>query len=393
MKVTTVTFAHYLQTVLTGLLVFITLLILLLGAANIYANDRFPQTAYKNPTTESYTFGTKVSVGSHRLYVRCQGEERPTIIIDTGLGDVSLEWNHIQKAVAPHARICLYDRAGYGHSDAGPLPRTSSHIVEELHQMLINAAIEGPYILVGHSFGGYTMQLFASRYRELTAGVILVDSSHRDQYARFLAPPINVKTAPPNKEKLGIVRFAPPPIHPNLPAEIRDEVRQAMLDAKMRYATAYEFYNFRKSADEVKASKPFPAVPLLVLTRGKRVYPEGHHGDLMEALWMELQSELSALSPYSGHVVAHDSGHFIHLDQPQLVIDSISFLVDVIRYRAINRNYPVEVAQALEPERYDFFEATWRSNQLYYDSMLGHIFPSLRGRVRSSASMNTSLMH
>ena len=219
------------------------------------------------------------------------------------------------------------------------------------------------------------MQLFASRYPEITAGVVLVDSSHMDQYARFFAAPINVKTSPPNKSKLGVVRFAMPQLHPNLPTEIREDILSLMIRQPMRYAMAYEFYNFRKSADEVREFSRFPDIPLLVLTRGKRVYPKDNKGDLMEKLWMKLQSELSDRSQISAHVIANTSGHFIHLDQPQLVIDSISLVIDVVRYRPVGRSYPVDLALALEPTWYAFNESTWRSNRLYSDPMLGHIFP------------------
>jgi len=319
--------------------------------------------------------GKLVDVGTHKLHIHCKGSGTPTVVIDTGLGAISLEWIHIQNEVADHAQICLYDRAGYGYSDPGPLPRTSAYIVNELHELLIRAKVKGPYILVGHSFGGYNVQLFASRYPEITAAVVLVDSSHMDQYARFLAAPINVKTSPPNKSKLGVVRFSMPQLHPNLPSEIREDILSLMIRQPMRYAMAYEFYNFRKSADEVREYSRFPDVPLLVLTRGKRVYPENNKGELMEKLWMKLQSELSDRSQISAHVIANTSGHFIHLDQPQLVIDSISLVIDVVRYRPVERNYPVDIALALEPTWYAFDESTWRSNRLFSDPMLGHIFP------------------
>ena len=321
--------------------------------------------------------GKMVDIGTHRLYLHCEGDGTPTIVVDTGLGSVSLEWLPIQQALAPHTRICLYDRAGYGYSDPGPIPRTSRYIVDELRTLLQRADIEGPFILVGHSFGGYNMQLFARRFPDLTSAVVLIDSSHPDQYERFLAPPINVKTAPPNKPRLGVVNFSPPAIHPKLPRDLRKPVLTLMGKMKMRYAVAYEFYNFRKSAEEVQDYEAgFPAVPLLVLSRGKRVYPEGEQGDLMEVLWMDLQKELSLLNRYGSHIVAHGSDHFIHLDQPQLVIDSLSFLLEVLRFRRMNRNYPVDLIMALEPNRYDFFDATWQSNRLYQDIMLGHIFPA-----------------
>ena len=315
--------------------------------------------------SETNVPGSLISVGTHRMHIFCQGKGDSTVVVDTGLGAISLEWSHIQKAIAKHTRICLYDRAGYGHSEPGPLPRTSSYIVDELYKLLTQAKIKGPYILVGHSFGGYTMQLFASRYPQLTAGVVLVDSSHMNQYSRFFAPPINVKTAPTNNlGRLSIVSFAMPSLHPNLPEDVRDEVMMLMLRQPMRYAMAYEFYNFRQSANEVKHGGKFPDIPLIVLTRGKRVYPESQKGDLMKELWMQLQSELAELSHYSAHIIAKKSGHYIHLDQPQLVIDAILMIVDVVEKQPSQKSDTVKIALVLESTSYDFTDAIWRSNNL-----------------------------
>ena len=257
----TSTHQQALQAVINNILAFVAIFISwLIPVSMSFATDYSLINYSSAPTnlSESDVLGTRVSIGTHRLHIHCQGNGSPTVVVDTGLGAISLEWNHIQSAIAKRTRICLYDRAGYGYSDPGPLPRTSSYIVDELHKLLSLADVKGPYILVGHSFGGYNMQLFASRYPNVTAGVVLVDSSHMDQYSRFLAPPINVKTSPPNKPKLGIVSFSMPQLHPNLPDEVRDDVMTIMLSQSMRYAMAYEFYNFRQSANEVKDTNLFP---------------------------------------------------------------------------------------------------------------------------------------
>ncbi len=330
-----------------------------------FATD-YSQINYSSTPTyqsESEVPGILVGIGTHRLHIHCRGNGSHTVVVDTGLGAISLEWNHIQIAIAKRTRICLYDRAGYGYSDPGPLPRTSFYIVDELLNLLTQADVKGPYILVGHSFGGYNMQLFASRYPHVTAGVVLVDSSHMDQYSRFLASPINVKTSPPNKARLGFVSFSMPQLHPNLPDEVRDDVMTIMLSQSMRYAMAYEFYNFRQSADEVKDTNLFPNTPLLVLTRGEQVYPNNQKGKLMEILWRQLQSELSERSVCSAHVIADKSGHFIHLDQPQLVIDSIAFLVDFAKDSVDVNNHEEHTVES-KPDRYAFHDATWRSDRL-----------------------------
>ena len=129
--------------------------------------------------------GEMVRVGQHRLHLLCMGEGEPTVVLESGLGGNSLDWVRVQPIIAEHNRVCTYDRAGYGWSELGPLPRTSERIADELHILLKRARIPGPYILVGHSFGGYSVRLFATHYANETAGLVLVDAAHEDQFSRF----------------------------------------------------------------------------------------------------------------------------------------------------------------------------------------------------------------
>ncbi len=350
------------------------------------------QTADSNPDASSSISGQLVDVGTHKLYIYCQGEGSPTVIVDAGLGEMSLEWIRIQRGMAFYSRICLYDRAGYGRSETGPLPRTSSYIADELYRLLKGADIQGPYILVGHSFGGYNMQLFASRYPDITAGIVLVDSSHAEQYERFLAAPIHVKTAPDNRPGRRVFRFSMPRLHPKLPKEVRDEVMTMMLKRSMRMAMANEYYDFRQSAAEVAESGELPPVPLLVLSRGKRVYPHNHRGDLMEALWSTLQEELVERSPRTAHVIANDSGHFIHLDQPQLVIDSIALIVDIAKFSLMFEDRVLDRKPLPGPTWYAFNGATWRSDWLSTKQIDGPGFPSQNGYQQSGFTADTAAL-
>ncbi|MCB1109450.1 MAG: alpha/beta hydrolase, partial [Chlamydiia bacterium] len=132
--------------------------------------------------------GEMVDIGGYALHLNCQGKQAPTVILDAGMGLNSLDWSLVQPKIAEFARVCSFDRAGYGWSDASPLVRTSQSIVEELHQALIRADIPPPYILVGHSFGGANMQLFASYYPEKVFGIVLVDSSSEGQIEEMTPP-------------------------------------------------------------------------------------------------------------------------------------------------------------------------------------------------------------
>src|SRR5215470_15533903 len=98
--------------------------------------------------------GQLVSVGSHRLHIRCDGNGSPPVIFDAALGGSSLSWSLVQPAVASFTRACSYDRAGFGWSDAGPLPRTAGRIADEWRTLLERTGVAPPFLPVGHSFGG-----------------------------------------------------------------------------------------------------------------------------------------------------------------------------------------------------------------------------------------------
>ena len=141
--------------------------------------------------------GRFVDVGGFRLHVHTSGEGAPVVVFDAALAGSSISWTFVQPAVARFARTCTYDRAGFGWSDAGPMPRTAGRIADELKRMLEQAGEPPPYLLVGHSFGGFVMRIFAARYAAETAALLLVDPAHPEDW---------VKPAP--KEQVRIDRGA-----------------------------------------------------------------------------------------------------------------------------------------------------------------------------------------
>jgi pimeloyl-ACP methyl ester carboxylesterase len=281
--------------------------------------------------------GQLVDIGTHRLHIYCLGSGSPAVILDAGLGGSSLEWLRVQSGLSGQVRACIYDRGGYGWSDPGPAPRTSSRIADELFLLLYKARIPGPYVLVGHSFGGYNVQLFASRYPYATQGLVLVDSSHAEQLERFQAAPIRVKLAPSISGDTVFVRFSRPKVHPMIPDELKGTIYGLMQRAAARRAMAAEYLGFRLSAEEVRRQGDLPDVPTFVLTRGQRIWGRDVRGDLMEKLWFELQGELARRVPRHAHVVAVNSGHYIHLDQPQLVINAVRKVIEVTRQPTVVR--------------------------------------------------------
>ncbi len=122
--------------------------------------------------------GMLVEVEGHLMHIHCLGSGSPTVVIDAGNGSFSAEWAPIQEALSQTARVCTYDRSGYGWSEPGPLPRSGAQVVSELHQLLQDAGEVGPYLLVGHSLGGVHARLFAAQYPKEVAGMVLIDTAY-----------------------------------------------------------------------------------------------------------------------------------------------------------------------------------------------------------------------
>src|SRR5215212_1453703 len=154
------------------------LVLLLAGVVFQFVMTRIDARRYPAP-------GELVDVGGYSLHLYCTGGEAgaPTVVMDSGLGGTVLDWQLVQPELAKSMHVCTYDRAGMGWSDPGDQPRTSRQITRELHTLLGNAGVEGPYVLVGHSFGGTNMQVDASQYPDEVAGMVLVDSALEDEKA------------------------------------------------------------------------------------------------------------------------------------------------------------------------------------------------------------------
>src|SRR5262249_14325496 len=114
-------------------------------------------------------------IGGRSLYRQCQGSGRPVVVLQAGAGGSSSAWEKIQRAVAPTTTICAYDRAGRGRSDDAPQPQDGKAIALDLHDLLMNAGIAGPYVIVGHSSGGPYLRVYAGTYPTDVAGMVLID--------------------------------------------------------------------------------------------------------------------------------------------------------------------------------------------------------------------------
>ena len=280
--------------------------------------------------------GKLVDIGTHRLYIYCVGEGNPSVIIDSGIGGFSLEWIKIQNNLARHVRVCSYDRAGYGWSDTGPKPRTTARIAQELKTLLTKARIPGPYLLVGHSFGGYNVRYFAGKYPELTAGLVLIDSSHPEQFNTEEFKTSEPKTRGINSVKHKnsfTIRLVHPIIANNYPLENKRLAYMLMMKMKSKNTYLNELDNMETSAREVAelTQHHIYNFPVVIITRGQRVWPDNELGDRREQQWTRLQNDLRNISHQSYHFLAYKSGHIIHLDQPELVSNDILLAVNKAR--------------------------------------------------------------
>jgi pimeloyl-ACP methyl ester carboxylesterase len=303
--------------------------------------------------------GQLVDVGSHRLHIYCMGGGTPAVVMDSGFPGSSLSWTYVQPKVAAFTHACSYDRAGLGWSDAGPMPRSSRQIVEELRALLLNARVEGPYVLVGHSFGSFTVRLYASTYPGDVVGMVLVDPIHPSEWfditepeARKLAAAIRISRYGALLARLGVARLisilvrlgasglartgvslltggtladAERMIAPlaKLPAELRPIIAALWTQPKFFDAIVSQAEALPQSAAQVAATGDYSDIPLVVLSASSSSPSQ-----------MKGHNALAHLSSQGKHIVASKSGHWIQLDEPDLVVGSIRVVVESVRRRS-----------------------------------------------------------
>jgi pimeloyl-ACP methyl ester carboxylesterase len=304
-----------------------------------------------------------VDIGGWRLHLNCTGQTKAgqaTVILEAGIGDFSVEWSLVQPGVAGFARVCSYDRAGDGWSDLGPHPRTMHQIVYELHLLLEKAGEHPPYVLVGHSYGGWLVRLYQSTYPTEVRGMVLVEAGADDPWrmlpdgklvrASELAtgqaiPP--VQSSNPLREsdipagalrqiKAGLEeasRHANDPPRDMLPLPAQRMRTWALgqvkhVAAAVNPVESEELAGLR--AERLKSAHPLGDLPLVVLTRG---LPEEEGPDVRtrEAEHRNDHAMVAALSRKGKLIVAGHSGHHIQLQEPELVVRAIRDVVTAAR--------------------------------------------------------------
>ncbi len=272
-----------------------------------------------------------------------------TVVMDAGFSCNCLDWSLVQPEIARFARVVTYDRAGYAWSDVSPLDRTSKNIVAELRAMLKNAQIPGPYILVGHSFGGCNMQIYASQYPQEVAGLILVDSVHEDQMNILQPPALKYFQLLTGAIYLGAFRLlAKIPVVCDVmsqqivkfPARVQEIYYSQSMTNKYAQTLQDEAYFAPENCRQLKdATAHIFNIPLTVISAGKEFINDerAKHFYTPEQIehvneqWPILQKYLTKKSARSSHIIAQNSGHMIHVDQPEIIVDAVRNMIDMLK--------------------------------------------------------------
>jgi pimeloyl-ACP methyl ester carboxylesterase len=301
-----------------------------------------PPTPPASPTPQGDFAGLVEIGGGRRLYLECRGTGGPTVVLEAGAGDRADIWTRdlqdpagsrlmVLPAVAGFTRVCAYDRPGTtgavgpdaspadaeagflpSRSDPAPQPRTAEQAVADLHALLQTGGVTGPYVLVGHSFGGLYVRLYAARYPDAVVGLVLVDATHEDVWVQFRA-----RMTPAQWATFEAIQF-----NMDAPDEypVLERIDANTSTAQMRQA---------------RQDSPLRPLPLAVLAHGRPFdapFPDWP-GEAMEQIMLALQYDLAAQVPNARLSLASQSGHYVHQDQPGLVIEAIRQVVAGVRDR------------------------------------------------------------
>jgi len=285
--------------------------------------------------------GQMIDVGGYQMHLFCTGQGNPTILLASGLDDISIFWSQVQPEVSKSSLVCFYDRAGLGWSETSPDPRTIENMVKELHTLVTNAKVNGPYVLVGHSFGGALIRLYAHDYPDDILGMGLVDAAPDDLFIRVPSwkNAINTKiglyhTLVP-MSSFGLLAFTPGSI-PNrgIPADVLAQYRAIAVSTGYFQTGVLENEAFENNLAELRAENVnLGDLPLIVISRGywdlMPVFSEIENQQAWQT-WQDMQTELLLLSTNSKQIIATKSEHHIQLQQPELVIEAIREIVDMV---------------------------------------------------------------
>jgi pimeloyl-ACP methyl ester carboxylesterase len=302
--------------------------------------------------------GWLVNIGGRRWHLVEAGQGSPTVIFESGISASSLNWRFLHAEIARFTRACAYDRAWLGWSDPAATPRVASQLVEELHALLEAASVPPPYILAGHSFGGLLVQSYAAAYPDHVAGLVLIDPLPAKEWAgvtgqrlRILRWGIRLSRRGALAARLGLVRISLALLSggarkipklvarltsgraestlsrlvgevQKMPPQVWPMVQAHWCQPKAFLGMAEYFRALPASAEQAAALSDLPRIPVSILSAANSTPAQ-----------LAERNAIAGRSPHGKHIVVPDCGHWIHLDQPQVVIDTIREMVELIRIR------------------------------------------------------------
>lgn len=284
---------------------------------------------YTNKKNKVKEMGSLVKINDRVIHTIESGsnDSKYTVVLDAGLSCCSIDWYYIQPKVSEFSKVISFDRAGYGWSSSVKGKYTSENVVEDLINVLAKLNAKPPYVLVGHSFGGLNMRLFASKYPEEVAALILIDSVHEK---RYLSSEWDEERKNIHKKNLrlfrlgyitsslGIPRLLKQPVgRKRLPEPYQKYINYIGYNPRTFEAVYKEFFYSEESASQLKNSKPLnKELPITVLSSNNN-----------DAAWVEHQNILSNLTNNTVQVKTED-GHSIHLENPKIVVDTIKEVIN-----------------------------------------------------------------
>jgi len=338
------------------------------GAAPVEVPVEVPSEAYTHPQQ------LVAIAGGRRLNLFCLGAGSPTVLFEAGSGSSSSTWRHVQGTVATYTRACAYDRAAFGFSDPPGRVVDAANVVDDLHQLIVAAPLKTPLVLVGHSIGGLYATLFAAEHKDEVAGMVLVDPSFAHQFESFAAKDGKSDTSklygtframademrvcqalvhaappgqPPGGKEADCLPSAVMPEHPDavlLAALTQQWTRPALFDAKVSEAQSFipttegEGHPPVDDDELDAASGNLGDMPLVVLTAGQTMGSFPGLSDAQRAqfaaAWTAGHDALAHRSSRGKNVPVADSGHYIQIDRPAVVLDAIRHVVDDVRAAA-----------------------------------------------------------
>lgn len=271
--------------------------------------------------------GQLVDIGGYRLHLDCKGQGSPTVVLVYGMSGSYLDWHFVQPQLAQSTRVCSFDRPGYGWSDVSPgRPLPSIH-ADEQHTLLPRAGEKPPFILVGHSLGGFDVLMYAHRYANQVLGVVLVDSSHPGSYTQFGW-----------RDRLGLrfFQFTAPFGLPRWrkwclqgPTEIADQ-KAAFNRQPHLFETNYQLRDaYPAASEEMLGVTSIGSTPLVVISRDPHRDHDLYLNAAGEQEWARHQEDLVRLSSNSRYVIAEGSSHAIPLERPDAIVDQVRQLLGI----------------------------------------------------------------